>query len=133
MAEVLKPFPVSDKVLKKKRKAIRSLWCDRLTVIEKEPITDDRTHLTEFEDITVLENEPCRIISQTTDSTTEGEPAKRTKTINVILDEEVEIKPGSLVRVKNIKGRVYEGKRSGEPVNKSDSQTITVEIEREYV
>lgn len=133
MAKVLKPFPVSDKDLKTKYDAIRSFWCDRLTVIEKQPVTDKNTYLTEFDDVIVLEDEPCRIIGQTTDSTTEGEPAKRVKSIDVILDEEIEIKPGSLVRVTNVRGRVYEGKRSGEPVNKSDSQTITIEIEREYV
>lgn len=133
MAEVLKPFPVPERYLRAKRNAIRSLWCDRLTVIEKQPVTDKNTHLTEFDDVIVLEDEPCRIISQESDSTTEGEPAKRVKSIDVILDEEIEIKPGSLIRVTNVKGRVYEGKRSGEPVNKSDSQTITIEIEREYV
>lgn len=129
---VNKPFPVPQRYLKAKRRAIRSLWCDKITITEHIPETAKTTHLTTFNDVVVLENAPCRIVSQTVDSTTTGEPAQKIKTITVMLDETVDVKSGSKIKIVSLNGREFYGKRTGEPIRKSDSQTITVEIMEEY-
>ena len=129
---VTKPFPVPERYLKRKHNAIRSFWCDRITITEHVPETAKNTHLTTFNNEVVLDNAPCRIVSQTVDSATTGEPAKKVKTITVMLDETVDAKPGSEIKIINSKGKEYIGKRTGEPIRKSDSQTITVEIKEEY-
>lgn len=129
---VTKPFPVPNRYLRAKRRAIRSLWCDRISITEHGPETSKTTHLTTFKDVMVLEDAPCRIISQTVDSATTDEPARDYKTITVMLDETVDVKPGSIIKIVNSNGEEFIGHRTGEPVMKSDSQTITVEIKEDY-
>lgn len=129
----LKPFPVPDRYLNAKRKAVESLWCDRLSVIENHKTTDPETHLTEHEWELVASDIPCRIVSQTHEPTeNENQPARAYKTINVVLSNSVAVPPGSIVEITTLNGETRRYRHSGQPLMKSASQTITLEIIKDY-
>ena len=128
MVEHNENFPVPEKYLKAKRAAIESLYCGTLTATVKQEQTDKKTHITTFEEVTVLKDIPCRLSQQTIKSTTNDGPAVKAKTIRVFLAPEIEIPAGSkLIISQHGKTGVY--KQSGEPYFKSDSQTIELEFE----
>lgn len=114
-------FPVSDRYMRSKKRAIESLYCGKMTVYNKEEITVN--HITEFTDRLVYEDIPCRICYQDSDPTSTNEPAKGEIDVRVILDNDIEIKDGSTVYITQ-HGKTGEYKRSGIPRHFSDHQTI---------
>lgn len=119
--------PIPEKCLRAKRKALESLYCGKLTIIEKIPVTNEETHITEFKDFPVVEDRPCRIVSQNSSNTDTNEAgaAESQKTIDVQLEPEMKVNPGSQIFITQhgVKRR-YE--LSGDPETHSDHQVITL-------
>lgn len=117
--------PVAVKYLKAKRKAIEKLYCGKLTIIEKIPVTDEKTHITEFKDFPVVEDVPCRLFYQSSNNTNTNEAgaAEATKTINLILKPELKVNAGSSIFITQ-HGVTLQYERSGEPRTYSDHQVV---------
>lgn len=70
------------------------------TVTEHKKVTNDKTKLTTFEDVVVLENEPCHISFMTVTSAVQSESAAAVEqTTKLFISPDVTIKPGSKITV----------------------------------
>ena len=47
------------------RKALERLWKDRCSIFVKEKVTDPTTHLTDFEEKLLLQDQPCKLSFET--------------------------------------------------------------------
>ena len=112
--------------MKLAERAVKSLWQDRLTVIEHQKVTRPNK-TTGFEDVEIITEEPCKIIFKTVASTDQQEAAALTESIKLICDKSLQIKPGSKIVV------LHEGietayRQSGPPAVYSVHQEIILEI-----
>lgn len=55
------------------RKALERLWKDRCSIFVKEKVTDPTTHLTDFEEKPLLQDQPCKLSFETLTSSS-GDP-----------------------------------------------------------
>ena len=119
-------FPQSQMV--KARKAIESLYDDTCTITEHQKV-QKANKSTGFEEIVVLENQPCRLSIKTVNSTnqTETGASALTQTIKVFLAPEVQVKPGSKLTItQNQVSAEY--KSSGKPAHYYTHQEIVLEL-----
>lgn len=109
------------------RRAIESLYTGRCTVIEYRKIKKANKS-TGFEEVTVIENQPCRLSYSRVTKANETESATEiTQTPKVFLPPELQIKPGSKLVISQ-NGRTTEFKNSGEPAVYSTHQEIMLEL-----
>lgn len=118
---------IPDSRLKAHRKAIESTYCGRLIAFQQVPM-EDEDGLTVFIWLATIYNQPCRVSSQSTGTTTEGQPAEKTSQIRVILPPEVNIPAGSEIKVTQ-HGVTKWYRCSGEPKHHATHQTIPLTIE----
>lgn len=123
--------PVSERVLRAKRRAIESLYCGRIDAFQEIGFTDEHTHVTEFKKMRTVYNEPCRKIEVSSTTTTRNEPAKQGLEIKVMLRPEVSIPAGSTV-ILTQHGERRKFKMSGTPEIYSDHQVIPLTLFEEY-
>lgn len=114
------------------RKAIESLYKGSCTIKEYQDVKNPVTHITKKQEVTVLENQPCRLSYSKIASTTQtNAPATVVQTIKLFIAPEIDVKPGSkLVVTQN--GRTVEYSRSGEPAVYSNHQEILLELFKGY-
>jgi len=81
-------------------RAIKSLWKDNATIYVRESYTDEETALEKQREISVLDDEPCRIVyvSSPTTGDDRGAPAKA-QTIKLLIDRNAELPLGSKISV----------------------------------
>lgn len=109
------------------RKAIELTYIGKCTVIEHQKKTKANKS-TGFEEVTVLENQPCRLSFERITSTSQGEAAsKLTQVTKLLIAPEVVVKPGSKLVIEQ-NGLTSEYKRSGEPANYNTHQEIILEL-----
>jgi hypothetical protein len=109
------------------RKAIELSYIGTCSVIERQKITKANKS-TGFEEVTILENQPCRLSFERIASVSEGEAAsKLTQVTKLLIAPEVEIKPGSKLVIEQ-NGLTSEYKRSGEPAIYNTHQEIILEL-----
>lgn len=91
------------------RKAIESMYDCLATIIEYRAIKDDKTKLTSMQEVTVYEEQPCRISIESIVNVEETKTtAKLTQKVKLFLAPEPEIKPNSKIVIKkNQKSAVY--------------------------
>lgn len=112
--------------MKLAERAVKSLWRDRLTVIEHQKV-GRANKTTGFEDVEVITNEPCKIIFKTVASTDQQEAAALTQSVKLICDKALQIKPGSKIIVLHEgKGTAY--KQSGLSAVYSVHQEVILEL-----
>lgn len=86
--------------IKAARKAIESTYEGMLTVTEHKKVTDENTKLTNYQDIVVMENQPCHLSFETLNSAVQSESAAAvTQTIKLFISPEISIKAGSKITV----------------------------------
>lgn len=112
----------------KARKALESLYDGACTIIEHKKVQKENKS-TGFEDVVVLENQPCRLSFQSINTTvpTENGASKVTQIVKMFISPEIEVKPGSklIVTQNNV---TTEYKNSGEPAIYSTHQEIILEL-----
>lgn len=82
------------------RKAQESLYSGVMTVTEHQKMRDDVSKLTDYEDVKVLENQPCRLSFQTLKQASSSESAVAvTQVIKLFLSPDIVIRPGSRITV----------------------------------
>lgn len=110
------------------RKAIESLYVGVCTVIERQAVKNPITHVTTHEEVTVLDNQPCKLsfdrIASTNQTSTVGVVVQSVK---LFIAPELEIKAGSKI-IATQRGRTTEYSRSGEPAVFSSHQEIQLEL-----
>lgn len=96
------------------KKALMSLWKDLFSVTEyHEKVKPNGS--TGFEEVTVLENQPCKLSYSTLKSTGQNDvDAHIVQTTKLFLDSATHIKAGSKITVQH-NGRTLEYSQSGEP------------------
>lgn len=108
------------------RKALESLWRDRCTVYGYQEVTDPDTHLTDFAEVAILTDEPCKLSFEKL-AAASGEPvAAISQGVTLFLSPDVTIQAGSKVVVTrpNEVERVFTYACSGEPGIFTDHQEI---------
>ena len=111
----------------KARKAIESLYDDVCTITEHQKVKRENKS-TGFDDVVVLENQPCRLSYQTVTNAKPTETASSiVQTTKVFLAPEIKVKPGSKITITH-KGVTTEYKNSGEPAIYNTHQEIVLEL-----
>ena len=109
------------------RKAVESLYDGVCTIIEYQKVKRENKS-TGFEEVAVLENQPCRLSFKTISSTTSGESASSLKQVVVLfISPDVTIKPGSKVVVTQ-NNTTTEYSCSGQPAMYKSHQEVILEL-----
>ena len=109
------------------RKAIESLYAGKCTITEHQKVKKENKS-TGFQDVVVLENEPCRLSFKTiTDTSSSGTASAVTQSVKVFLAPEIQVKPGSKLTITQ-NDVTTEYKSSGKPAIYSTHQEIVLEL-----
>lgn len=114
------------------KKAIESLFVGKCNVIEYKEVTDKDFGITEFKEIEVLSNVPCRLSYKNITNTNQTETGNAIiQTVKLFYPVDVEIKSGSKIVVtqNNI---TKEYKNSGEPTVYSSHKELILEVFKEW-
>lgn len=116
------------KVVKRARKALELLYGGTCNIIEHQKIKKANKS-TGFQDVTVLENEPCRLSFKTIGSTVQAENAASAvmQVTTLFISPDVIIKSGSKIVVTQ-NNRTTEYKSSGEPALYQTHQEVILEL-----
>ncbi len=114
--------------LVKARKAIESLYDGKCSIIEYRKVKK-ANKTTGFEEVVVLEGQPCRLSFGSTANTTptDNGVSSVTQTVKVFLAPEIEVKPGSKLTISQ-NGVMTDYKNSGKAAIYSTHQEIDLEI-----
>lgn len=107
------------------RKALEQLWTDRCTVYVLEKARNPESKLTEFEEVAVLEDIPCRLSFSQLSAASGDAFATTSQTVKLFLAPETEIPPGSKLSVRRpgrMEPLLYS--QSGEPSRYASHQEI---------
>ena len=111
----------------KARKAIESLYDGRCTITEHQKVKKENKS-TGFQDVVVLEDQPCRLSFKTINSTNQTDTAASVVQITkVFLAPEIQVKPGSKLTIAQ-NDVTTEYKSSGQPAFYSTHQEIVLEL-----
>lgn len=115
-------------MVKQARKAFESIYDGTCDVIEHQKYQKPNKS-TAFREVTVLENEPCRLSFKTIGSTTSTENTASAvmQTTTLFISPDVVIEPGSKIVVTQ-NGKTVAYKQSGEPALYNTHQEIILEL-----
>ena len=114
------------------RQVQESLYDGVATVIEHKKVKDAKTKLTGFEDVVVLEGQPCRVSFSKISPVVQGESAaSTTQTIKLFISPDVIIQHGSKIKVEQ-NGITTSYISSGVPAIYATHQEIVLELLEEY-
>ena len=97
------------------KKAIQQLWTDTCSVYIQSKIRNESTKRTEFAEVALFENQPCKLSFESLTTTTETNHAPVvTQGVKLFIDNELSIPSGSKIVVAR-KGQTFTYKSSGMP------------------
>lgn len=112
------------------RKAIESTYAGTCTIIEHQEKTDAESHITDFEDVTVVLNQPCKLSFEKINTVVQTETAANiSQAVKLFLAPEVKVNGGSKIIVEQ-DGMKNEYSASGEPAIYKSHQEIILELFR---
>ncbi len=111
------------------RKAVKSLWKDRCTIASLGYDTDEKSGISEPQEVILLCDEPCRIVYKTISAAGEGSAAALKQETLLIIDKNVNIPEGSKLTIVR-KGVTEVYNRSGTGAVYSVHKEIPLEIFR---
>lgn len=116
------------------RKALERLWKDRCSIFVKEKVTDPTTHLTDFEEKPLLQDQPCKLSFETLNSTDGDHVATVAQSVKLFISPDVEIPAGCKIIVTRFNDleRTFTYSRSGEPGIFTNHQEIMLEPFKGY-
>lgn len=113
------------------RKAQESLYDDTCSIIEYTAVKDEKSKLTRHEEVTVLENQPCRLSFETLNVAVQTETAANiSQRLKLFLAPEIEVKGGSKIVVTTAEGRTGEYSASGIAAVYPTHQEVMLELFR---
>lgn len=114
------------------RKAIESLYKGTCTIKEFKSVKGPITKITSKKEVTVLENQKCRLSYEKIASANQTTgPAAIAQSIKLFIAPEIVINAGSKIIVTQ-HGKTTAFERSGEPALYSEHQEIRLELFKEY-
>lgn len=117
---------------KKHRRNIEKLYEGKCTVKVWEPVTDPITKITKHMEVTIFEDQPCRLSYSSTLAANENEgPTNVEQFIKLFITPELEIPAGCKIIVTQ-NGRTTEYARGGEPAAYPTHQEITLKLFEGY-
>lgn len=112
----------------KARQAIEKLYTGSCTVTEHRKVKDEVSKLVNYEDVTVLEAQPCRLVFKSAPAAGQGEAAAEvTQAVKLLLPPDIVICAGSRITVTQ-NGVTTDYTRSGIPAVYSTHQEIALEL-----
>ena len=108
------------------RKALESTYEGRATVVEYQKVKDE-WGMTNFQEVTVLENQPCKLSFETLTSSNGDPVATVSQSVKLFLSPDVVIKAGSKIIVTQ-NGRTTEYSNSGVPAVYPTHQEIMLTL-----
>ena len=116
------------------RKALERLWKDRCSVFVKTKVTDPGTKLTDFVEVPLLQNQPCKLSFETLTSSSGDPVAAVAQTVKLFLSPDVEIPAGCKIVVTRFNDleRKFTYSKSGEAGVFTNHQEIQLEPFKEY-
>lgn len=107
------------------KNALQRLWKSKLTVIEYHEVTKPNGS-TGFEEVTVLENQPCKLSFSTLQAVNQNDAnAAVVQVVKIFCDPALNIDAGSKLVVEHNE-RTFEFSRSGEPGIFTNHQEIVL-------
>ena len=106
-------------------KAVKALWKDSLTVVERRKYTKP-DHTTGFQEITAISDAPCKLSFESISAVGADEAANIAQSAKLICASGLEISEGSKIIISR-EGRTFEYVRSGMPAVYSVHQEIMLE------
>ena len=98
-----------------REEALKKLWKDRCDVFIREKVKDPKTKLTDFEEIPLFQDVPCKLSFETlTETAKDDHVASVSQGVKLFLSRDLVVPAGSKIVVKRGE-RVFYYKRSGEP------------------
>ena len=115
------------------KKVIESMHYDGIcSVTEREKVIDDNTKITGYQDVVVLENQPCHLVFKTVNSAAQTESAAAVEqTTELLISPDIIIRPGSKITVTQ-EGVTTDYTYSGVPAVYATHQQIVLELFREW-
>lgn len=116
------------------RKALERLWKDRCSVFVKKKVTDPTTKLTDFVEMPLLQDQPCKLSFETLTSSSGDPVAAITQTVKLFLSPDVEIPAGCKIVVTRFNDleRKFTYSKSGEAGVFTNHQEIQLEPFKGY-
>jgi hypothetical protein len=109
------------------RKAIEGMYIGTCTITEHQKVKKENKS-TGFQDVIVLENQPCKLSFEKITNTSQTETAALVvQTAKVLIAPEIQIKPGSKLTITQ-NNVTTEFKNSGEPAMFGSHQEIILEL-----
>lgn len=109
------------------RKAIEKMYIGTCTITEHKKIKKENKS-TGFQDVIILENQPCKLSFEKITNTNQTETAALlVQTTKLFIAPEIQIKPGSKLTITQ-NGVTTEFKNSGEPAMFGSHQEIILEL-----
>lgn len=109
------------------RKAIESMYIGTCMITEHQKVKKGNKS-TGFQDVVVLENQPCKLSFEKITNTNPTETATLlVQTVKVLIVPEIQIKPGSKLTITQ-NGVTTDFKNSGEPAMFGTHQEIILEL-----
>lgn len=110
------------------RKAIERGYTGVATITEYQEVEDPRTHFTDYQEVIVLENQPCKLSFETVTTAIQTETAATiSQVVKLFISPDVTIKPGSMLTVAQ-NGVTTEYTSSGVPAVYPTHQEIILEL-----
>lgn len=115
------------------RKALERMYQGRATVIEYQKVKDE-WGMTNFQEVTVLEDQPCKLSFETLTSSTGDPVATVSQSVKLFISPDVEIPAGCKIVVTRFNDleRTFTYSRSGEPGIFTNHQEIMLEPFKGY-
>lgn len=118
--------------LKAARKAIERTYGGTVTVVEHQKVKDKVTKLTGYEDVPVLENQPCKLSFESIKAAVQSESAASIAQVTkLFLSPDITIKPGSKLTVTQT-GITTDYACSGIPAVYDTHQEIILDVFKEW-
>lgn len=110
------------------RKAIESTYSGVCTIIEQRDVRDEKTKITRKLEVTVIENQPCKLSFEKINAVIQTETAaKQTQGTKLFIAPEIRVNPGSKITVEQ-NGVKTEYSASGEPAVYLSHAEIMLEL-----
>lgn len=111
------------------RAAIECSYTGRCTIVEYRQVRDDKTKISSASEITVLEDQPCRLSYEKITAAGSGQAATVSQQTKLFMAPENEVRAGSKLVVEQ-DGRRQEFAASGEPAVYATHQEIVLKLFR---
>lgn len=108
--------------------ALERLWKDKCSVFVQDERTDPITKATDFEEVPLFQDQPCKLSFETLTSTGGDHVATATQSVKLFLSNSVTVPPGSKIIVTRPSGKVHTYSNSGEPGEFTYHQEIQLEL-----